>query len=234
MALEFNCPNGHRIVCQEDLAGRDAKCPKCGVAFRIPNSSGEIAVKLAGLAGGPVPVTATGAPGESSLNNLGAPRPLPENSIVFLCPNGHRLNGPARLQGQAGQCPHCGAKFLVPIISETEQVEEVDLASIADRELGPLDAGVDPATMRQSAHSLCQLMRKLWEEKQQGAVIELHLEGGAMLVPDWFDERLSRQSHGLFASQAADGTVTMTVVAWDQVSRVVVRNVEGLPEGMFE
>jgi hypothetical protein len=62
----------------------------------------------------------------------------------------------------------------------------------------------------------------------------LHLEGGTLIVPDWFDDRLSRQSHGLFGSQAADGTVTMTAVAWDRVVRVVVRNVEGLPEGMFE
>ncbi len=234
MALEFNCPNGHRIVCQEELAGRDAKCPKCGVAFRIPSNSGATAVRLAGVASGPVPVTATGGPGESSLNNLGAPRSLPENSIVFLCPNGHRLNGPARLQGQAGQCPHCGARFLVPIMSETEPVEEVDLANISDRELEPVSTGVDPDPTLRPVHSLCQLMRKLWDEKNQGGVIELYLDGGAMLVPDWFDERLSRQSHGLFASQAADGTVTMTAIAWDKVAHIVVRNVEGLPEGMFE
>ena len=77
-------------------------------------------------------------------------------------------------------------------------------------------------------------MRKLWDEKAHGATIEIHLEGGAMLVPDWFDERLSRLDHGLFASQAADGSVTMTAVAWDSVTRVIVRNVEGLPDGMFE
>jgi hypothetical protein len=233
MPLEFNCPNGHRIVCQDELAGRDAKCPKCGVAFRIPATSGAPAVRLAGVAGGAAPVTATGSPGESSLNNPVA-RPPAENTIVFLCPNGHRLNAPARMQGQAGQCPHCSAKFLIPNMSETEQVEEVDLASIADRELGPLDAGVDPALQRSAINPLCQLMRTLWNEKQQGGVVELHLKGGTMLVPDWFDERLSRQSHGLFASQSADGTVTMTAVAWDKVARVVVRNVEGLPEGLFE
>ncbi len=233
MALEFNCPNGHRIVCQDELAGRDAKCPKCGVAFRIPSTSGAPAVRLTDVTGGPAPVTATGAPGESSLN-LAGHRAMPENSIVFLCPNGHRLNGPARLQGQAGQCPHCGAKFLVPVISDTQQVEEVDLANVEDRELESVGSGVDAAPGASRVHSLCLLMRKLWDEKNQGAVIELYLDGGAMLVPDWFEERLSRQSHGLFASQAADGTLTMTAVAWDRVTRVVVRNVEGLPEGMFE
>ena len=81
---------------------------------------------------------------------------------------------------------------------------------------------------------LADLVRRLWAEREHGGVIELHLSGGAMLVPEWFDEKLSRDTHGLFAAQAADGTVTMTVVPWDEVTRVVVRGVVGLPDGMFE
>ena len=54
-----------------------------------------------------------------------------------------------------------------------------------------------------------------------------------MIVPEWFERKLSQSSHGLFAVQAADGTVTMTIVPWDSVSRVVVRGVVGLPDGMF-
>ena len=38
--------------------------------------------------------------------------------IDFLCPNGHRLSGPSRLQGRAGQCPHCGEKFEIPVIDD--------------------------------------------------------------------------------------------------------------------
>lgn len=34
--------------------------------------------------------------------------------FVFLCPNGHRLNGPPSLKGKPGQCPHCGARFRIP------------------------------------------------------------------------------------------------------------------------
>ncbi len=41
-------------------------------------------------------------------------------SIDFLCPNGHRLSGPDHLQGRAGQCPHCGEKFEIPIINDPE------------------------------------------------------------------------------------------------------------------
>lgn len=36
------------------------------------------------------------------------------DTILFLCPNGHRLNAPQRLQGQPGKCPHCNVRFRVP------------------------------------------------------------------------------------------------------------------------
>lgn len=36
------------------------------------------------------------------------------DTIMFLCPNGHRLNAPQRLQGQPGKCPHCNVRFRVP------------------------------------------------------------------------------------------------------------------------
>jgi hypothetical protein len=81
---------------------------------------------------------------------------------------------------------------------------------------------------------LAELVARLWAEREHGGVIEFHLRGGALLAPEWFDEPSSRGAYGLFASQAADGTVTMTVIAWDEVTRLVVRGVVGLPDGMFE
>ena len=36
--LQFLCPNGHRIHCPDDQAGRAAKCPKCGSAFKVPTA----------------------------------------------------------------------------------------------------------------------------------------------------------------------------------------------------
>jgi len=41
-----------------------------------------------------------------------------EEIIEFLCPNGHKLSGPASLQGRPGQCPHCQSKFVIPDYSE--------------------------------------------------------------------------------------------------------------------
>jgi hypothetical protein len=198
------------------------------VLLRVPNASGATAQALAG------DMSSAGAAVEAAAARSAAAGGAEENKFAFLCPNGHRLVGPARLQGQAGQCPHCGARFLVPILAEMEQVEEVDLTDLPEGDDYPLQTVDDVPPPAGGVHPLCKLLRKLWEERQRGAVIELHLEGGMMLVPDWFDDKFSRHSHGLFAAQAADGTVTMTIVAWNTVSRVVVRNVEGLPEGMFE
>ncbi|QDU76290.1 hypothetical protein Pan97_33370 [Bremerella volcania] len=39
------------------------------------------------------------------------------DTIMFLCPNGHRLNAPQRLQGQPGKCPHCNVRFRVPNVT---------------------------------------------------------------------------------------------------------------------
>ena len=137
------------------------------------------------------------------------------------------MNAPLSLQGRAGQCPVCNAKFVIPQMSDNGKGGELGLA---DDEAGSGYDDMDTSGM----HPLGALLHSLWSEKEHGGVIELHLTGGAMLAPDWFDPRHSGGSHGLFAAQAADGTVTMTIVAWDSVTRVVIRNVEGLPEGMFE
>jgi hypothetical protein len=55
-----------------------------------------------------------------------------------------------------------------------------------------------------------------------------------VVLPKWFERRWSSGTHALFASQAVDGTVTLTAVAWESIQRIVVRNVGDLPDGMFE
>ncbi len=36
--IECLCPNKHKIRCPDELAGRAAKCPKCGLKFPIPSN----------------------------------------------------------------------------------------------------------------------------------------------------------------------------------------------------
>jgi len=221
-----------------------------------------------------------------------APSDPGDEVLVFLCPNGHKLNSKRRLQGHVGQCPHCGAKFRIPMWDEGKpEGEGVDLGGFhipADPVAGdnrgveiydlsdvipPANAAkpTTPATGTAPAgatapgtaagtttpataavvtttpaaapsatdaaaglHPLAQLVNRLWAEREHGGIIELHLEGGVMIVPEWFEKSLSQHSHGLFAVLSADGTVTMTIVPWDSVARVIVRGVVGLPDGMFE
>src|SRR5208282_2242548 len=109
-----------------EKAGRPAKCPKCGVGFRIPTIEelglGKPAVADASLGGAEV---ADGSAAAQSLSGVGkqpaaAAPPAKEAQIEFLCPNGHHLHGPASLQGRAGECPECGSRFRIPVIDQPE------------------------------------------------------------------------------------------------------------------
>jgi hypothetical protein len=216
--IEFLCPKGHRIRCAEELAGRTARCPKCGIKFRIPDAASANASPLAG---------ASSDVSLPQLTNSAIGPPLPEEGsgsgrdlqIEFLCPHGHRLHGSATLQGKAGQCPECGARFRIPSYEEVSQSEAVE---------GGIALG------RTDGHPLASVFSKLWGEKPSGATVELHLSDGQTLVPQRYAEPLSRQSHGVFAVAEPAGTHTLTVVAWDSVVRVEVRGVESLPKEMSE
>lgn len=82
-------------------------------------------------------------------------------------------------------------------------------------------------------HPAARLVARLWAEREHGGVIEVHLAGGTVILPEWFDPRWSRGRFGLFASQAADRSITLTAVAWDTVQRVVVRQLAAVPDDMF-
>ena len=123
--IEFLCPEGHKIRCPKEKAGRPAKCPRCGVGFRIPTIEelglGESTVADASLAGEEVTDVPAAPPSPGGSGKQPAPAaPSKERQIEFLCPNGHHLHGPASLQGRAGECPECGSRFRIPIIDEPE------------------------------------------------------------------------------------------------------------------
>ncbi|MFM8892229.1 MAG: hypothetical protein ACKOTB_11535 [Planctomycetia bacterium] len=82
--------------------------------------------------------------------------------------------------------------------------------------------------------SVATLVARLWQETEHGGKIELQLVGGTKITPSWFDPRWSSGTHGLFASESPNQRVTLTVIAWDAIQMVVVRDVDGLPDGMFE
>jgi DNA-directed RNA polymerase subunit RPC12/RpoP len=101
MALTILCPNGHKLTAPEEQAGKLVKCPTCATTLRVPSWSGQVETASGGE---PKRATATVKPAHREK----------AATIVFLCPNGHRLNSPANMAGRPGKCPHCGVKFLVP------------------------------------------------------------------------------------------------------------------------
>lgn len=101
---------------------------------------------------------------------------------------------------------------------------EVDAASWETPPAGPAVA----------SNPMAMLLARLWAERDHGGIVELHLVGGAVLLPEEFSPRWSGGTHGLFASQAADGSVTLTAVAWDTVQRIVVRQLTAVPDDMFD
>ena len=147
------------------------------------------------------------------------PLAIAEEQIEFLCPNGHRLHGPASLQGKAGECPECGSRFRVPSYDEVPDVEEQqpeqqisitdsdDLVTLQEAEaedsgvgarqvaggsgVPPSSVGVaGPSTAGPKRHPLAGLLARLWAAKPQEAKAELHLDMGATINPQRFFEKL--------------------------------------------
>jgi hypothetical protein len=254
MVIEFLCPNGHKIHCPDDRAGKPAKCPKCAAKFRVPIPEPEVEEEE----GEEAEEKEDGGSQEDEVTS-----PTAEEQIEFLCPNGHRLHGPASLQGKAGECPECGSRFRVPSYDEVPDVEEQEpeqQISVADsedmvtlQEAQAEDSGVGavrvaggsgassssvglagPSTVGPRPHPLAGLVARLWAAKPEEAVVELQLTSGEKIIPQRFFKSSSTGSHGLFAVEEDDGTYTLIATSWDSVQRVLVRSLKQLPESLRE
>lgn len=238
--IEFLCPNGHKISCQAEQAGKAAKCPRCGVKFRIPNSTELEIDELTGLTanlGTPDFVDSSLMPKQPA----GATAGKKEPEIEFLCPNGHRLHGPASLQGQPGACPECGSRFRIPTYEDVpvEEPAEQDLGvgHIDGSQSSSLDtpaAAAAPSSVASAEH-MANLVARLWTILPKGAALEVGLRSGETFSPDRFLVKASHESHqGVFAAEKADGSVSLTIVAWDAVDRVFIRGLKKLPAELLD
>jgi hypothetical protein len=104
--------------------------PEIRVADSNPNLASDSRTNLANPGSGPQLTT----PGGQQL-------------VVFLCPNGHKLNGPASLQGRPGKCPHCGARFIIPKLDEESDDDSEYVSSLS----GNLSGQSSPADEDQIA-----------------------------------------------------------------------------------
>jgi len=247
MPIRIRCPNGHMLVCPDSLAGKAGKCPHCEAKFRIPlpgatgSSPGESSKSGESVAAQPAPAPAA-APTEAPVAPTApalrvfdpdvdsAPR---ADEIVFLCPEGHQLAGPATAAGEAEECPVCRTRFLVPHPHEIEEeaaLPEVELSRLLPAAHAPegFSFNGDDGGVR----GLGPLFAALWKFKSRGCPIELHLGEGRVLVPHGFAPESASLSHAVFTVTEPNGATTLTVIAWSSIERVNVRNLYELPHGL--
>jgi hypothetical protein len=250
--MEFLCPNGHRIRCQPEQAGRAAKCPRCGVKFRIP--------KPTDLDVSETTTSDSNFSRPEFIDSTGSSRRLPasasahtkEPEIEFLCPNGHRLHGPESLQGRPGQCPECGSRFRIPTyedVSAEEATEQEISLGRADGTEGS-DAGKRSEASAQvvadkdrvasgrpspTGQAMAELVARLWQTRPAGSTVELRLRDGTTIAFDQFLEKASQQSgQGVLVVKDADGSLSLVAVAWDAVAQASLRGIAELPKEWAE
>lgn len=247
MPITFQCPQGHRLTCPDALAGKPGKCPKCGVVLRVPPAASVVAAPPLDEVADEDASTLESAADGVSQSDLGL------DQIIFLCPNGHRLHGSASLAGRPGQCPHCGIKFLVPSPDDDEDEEPVVESAPADDALDEIVIQIDTSgkggsskggsskggrnsstsnpSLPAAGQPLAATLAQVWRLKSQGAAIEIHLGNGNVIEPEQFSVKDAQCA--FFGAREADGSYTMTVVAWTAVERVVVRGLQQLPRDWF-
>jgi len=219
--IVFFCPNGDKIVVPAKLAGKRGLCTKCKVAVVIPvvgtreRDEAEAVLEVPDLSVEPV-----AEPEPAADESPAAPEPEAAVSAVEADPVPSPPSAPAAEWNFGGdvEASHAGLDIGPPGAAE------------AAWRMPPL-----PESNGAPEHPAARLVARLWVERDHhGGVVELHLSGGSVILPEWYEPNWSRGTHGLFASQAVDGSVTLTAVAWDTIEKIVVRQVQGLPDGMFE
>ncbi|GAB6167147.1 hypothetical protein JCM19992_31470 [Thermostilla marina] len=240
MTIEFLCPNGHRIRCGDDKAGLAAKCPQCGVKFRVPTLE---------------EVRAAASGDLSKLENAEI-----EEQIEFLCPNGHRLFGPKRLQGRPGQCPECGMRFRIPSYESVPEGEAESDTRLSLAEEQPLitpealsdsltvETNLGPDSATTIAHSepavaangdsriaagtaspdgWLRTFEVLWASRESGR-FEVHLTGGTVLRPiKLARDPVSAEFIGLVVEE--NGEQSLVVVPFSAIRQVRLVGLRELP-----
>lgn len=244
--VKFLCPNGHSLTAPQNLIGKHGKCPKCNTAFVIPAPESDEEPAVPSLGSGKHLATGGGSniSGRSGLqlpSQGGSSSRSKSDVFVFLCPNGHKLNGPPSLKGKLGQCPHCGARFQIPADDETEEPppEMLEGAEIIDESPAGSEEVVDVENespdrhegeppFDNETHPLAHIVTQLWYHKGEEGEVELFLPEGEIMQPEYYSTELSARDFGVFATREGSD-FTLTVVPWASVRRVAVRKVGRLP-----
>ncbi len=232
--IVFHCSNGHRIVVAATMGGQRGKCSKCGVAVRIPASSespstparadqarvGETGAEAA--AESPAVEEAVHASGMDDRVGAGSNQQAPDHD------DSHAV-GQSAARNDARE-----DMFSSLVTASDSHASATEFVGFSTPALQASEPEPGPGGPEGGSNPTALLMARLFREMEHGGIVEVHISGGSVILPEFYEPRWSVGSHGLFASRAADGTVTLTAVAWDSIQKIIVRQVNGLPDGMFE
>ena len=217
----FYCTNGHKLVVSAKYAGKRGKCdkPGCGVTVVIPS----VAADVPDVSEEPVAEEEPAEVDAETTESVEAEAEEEASAEEAQAETEGDAEENAEATEETWQFMAGGESAKGSGSADddaasggwTEQREPAERAAVAD-------------------NPVARLVARLWEEREHGGIVELHLTGGSVILPEWYEAKWSRGTHGLFASQTADGTITLTAVAWEAIQKVVVRQVSGLPDGMFE
>lgn len=228
--IVFHCSNGHRIVVAATMGGQRGKCSKCGVAVRIPVSSESPAAPAR------APQARVGETGAEAA----AESPAVEEA-VHASGMDDRFGGVSNQQAPdhddshaVGQSAAREDMFSSLVTASDSHASATEFVGFSTPALQASEPEPGPGGPEGGSNPTALLMARLFREMEHGGIVEVHITGGSVILPEFFEPRWSGGSHGLFASRAADGTVTLTAVAWDSIQKIIVRQVNGLPDGMFE
>jgi hypothetical protein len=116
----------------------------------------------------------------------------------------------------------------------SEQIEEGIIVDFAPEEeeipsVEPISVWQLPPPLPGQGHRLAELFSWIWAQREQRCVVELTLKDGQSFTPKWFAAELSVEGYGVFAIQDEFGRFTITVLPWDSIHRMAVRNLEDIP-----
>ena len=242
MAIEVECPQGHKISCPDEKAGQVAKCPKCGSSFTIPaeqandqNGNGDTIVFL--------------CPNGHKLNGpaslQGKPGQCPHCDAKFMIPDYSESEEEYDEEdglSDALAAPNPPDLDLEPLnppdLQELGAMDPLDdLGATGDVPLEGQPVAVALATPGEAmdlgigAHPMATVFEAFWNQRGSDATIEIHLRGGEKIVPDFYAQDMSQQDHAVLAIRNDDASYTLTAITWDSLAQVRLRGVKRLPSG---
>jgi hypothetical protein len=207
--IEFYCPNEHYLRAPARLQGKRGQCPHCGERFVVPSLEEEVPSH---------PTAAVADAGEmlvpGQIQAIGQPSAREE---------GQGIDAVEEVEVVASEVgsPSGSGSGLAPSFSFVNPPAESDGHSLPPEPPAP------------HGHPLAALFERIWEESDREAVVELELKTGERIAPLNYAHDVSRGQFGIFAVRAHDGTHTVTVIAWDDVARITVKQLKELPPTMF-